>query len=251
MRLVCLAFLASGCAVKGVVPPPALSTTATVPLSLEVCVPRDVRPTPERRGQKAGTALWAFADVYTFTHHRGAVISRDAGLYPPEADRRAGSSHAAQALAESLVVSLERSGAFTSVTLGDTCEESPAAPSSGAVLWTRLENAYGSIFLVHKQWRYPIARFGDQVWMETVVEDSATPAFGYARATWSLCTTEACHHATVAGHSATELLRAPPGSSTRGRVNIELGRALSDLASRIGRGAIDEATGPQTRDDPQ
>ncbi|TNE89179.1 MAG: hypothetical protein EP330_12125 [Deltaproteobacteria bacterium] len=205
-------------------------------------MPEDVRASPERRGRQAGTALWAFGDVYEHSHHRGSVISRDAGLAPTQAEPRAGTTRTALILAEAVTVGLERTGAFTSVTLGEACPSEPTAPESGAVLWSRLDYGYGSTLLVSKRWRYAVARWGDRVWMDTIVEQSSTPIFGYGRATMALCTSTGCQPTTVTGYSATETLRAIPGSSTRSLVNIEYGRGISSLAEAMSERSISDAT---------
>jgi hypothetical protein len=233
----------SACTVKGVVPPPNVPSSPPIGPDLEVCVPLDVRPAPERVGQRPGTAFWAFADVYEFTHHRGSTISRDAGLYPTSSQRVPGTSRPAQALAEALVTSLTRSGAFRSVSLGAACDESAAPPLEGALLWGRLDHAYGAVYLVSKRWRYSVGRIGDNVWMDTVTQQSSGPSVGYARATFALCMSGGCESGTVAGHTATEALRATPGATSRSSANIELGRALSELAGEVGTSVVRTVTG--------
>ena len=233
--------LLAGCATRGVVPPPRLPEQPATQMALSVCVPQDVRAQPERRGRQAGTAMWAFADVYEHTHHRGALISRDRGLAPTAAERRPGTSRPALILAEAVSVGLDRTQAFTSVDLEDTCPEEPAPTESGAMLWSRLENGYGSSLVVSKRWRYAVARWGDRVWMDTIFEQSSTPVFGYGRAMVAMCTPEGCVTSTVAGHTATDTNRAAPNVSSRSLVNIEYGRGLSELAEAMSEFALDTA----------
>lgn len=231
------------CTTKGVVAPPSLGKVAGGGPVLEICIPADVRALPERRGRLVGTAGWAFGDVYEFTHERGSLITRDIGLVRSSIDAPMDATRPAQALAESLQVSLSRTGHFSRVHLADTCADQPETPTTGARLWVRLDYGYGSGLLVSKKWRYPIAAWGDQVWMDTTRENSSAPLVGYARASMAYCTAEGCLQTTEVGQHSVPSNEARPGEGTRSRLNILYGEALSRLAESIGRRVIVESTG--------
>ncbi|MCO4743485.1 MAG: hypothetical protein KC912_01770 [Proteobacteria bacterium] len=241
-RWLAIAVLTAGCTTKGIIAPPTLGKQATVGPDLTICVPVDVRAQPERRGRIAGTAGWTFADVYEFTHHRGSVITRDIGLAPIAPGDDAGDgTRPAVLLAESLRVGLSRSGHFASVEVSGSCGETPAEPSQGALLWVRLDHGYGSGFLVSKRWTYPISSWGNQVQTRTVREHSAAPLVGYARASMAYCTSGGCVESTEYGQQAETATNARPGESTRSRLNILFGKAMSELAAAISRRAISQS----------
>lgn len=236
----------AGCTVRGVVPPPSLGETPERGERLEICVPQDLRAAPERRGRKPGTALWAFGDVYEYTHDRGSTISRDRGLTPTEQAQRPGTSRPALILAEAVWLGLSRTEAYAEVSLGDACASHPSPPQSGVLLWSRLDYGYGSVLSVSKTYRYPVAQLGDRVWMDTTVDASSSPAIGYGRATIAVCTPDGCEMTTVAGQSSEAVARTTtgrPATSLRSRANIVYGRALSELAESMGKGLL-ESTAP-------